>query len=354
MTAFDDIHPVDYLVETAIREIIPLGVHLDLTYRCDLACVHCYLKDRGRQELTLPEIERLLAELAELGTLFVVFSGGDPFVRPDLLDILQAAAHHRFCIRLITHGQAISDAMADELADLGLNRAYISVYHTDPRIHDRITGRVGSHARTLDGIRRLLARGIPVIIKCPVFKENADAARCMPGLVRSLRAELELSITIRAGNDRSTDLLELNLEQLDAVRTACASLEICGLGNEPGGSQWGERVCLAAHTSAYIGPDGTVQPCLDYEVSCGNIRQATFRDIWFGSPLLNELRALRRTDFKACLECPDLPWCRLCPAHAFHESGSPSGVATSSCREAAILRLAMAERKQRKATRGDP
>ena len=93
-------HARAYLVQRAQEHLVPLGVHIDVTYRCDLDCVHCYLSDRDRDELSLEEYEALFDELRELGTLFLLVSGGEIFHRPDGLAILQAARERRFELRI--------------------------------------------------------------------------------------------------------------------------------------------------------------------------------------------------------------------------------------------------------------
>jgi MoaA/NifB/PqqE/SkfB family radical SAM enzyme len=75
----------------ALRLGIPLGVQLDLTYRCNERCIHCYLDHDDHGEMTLAEITALLDQLADAGVFFLTISGGEIFLRPDLFDILEHA-----------------------------------------------------------------------------------------------------------------------------------------------------------------------------------------------------------------------------------------------------------------------
>ena len=95
---------------------------------------------------------------------------------------------------------------------------------------------------------------------------------------------------------------------------------------------------MAGHASAYLAPDGTVQPCLDYEESAGNIRDQSFTEIWKTSPLLAHLRTLRRQHFTGCKSCDNYSVCGLCPALAARETGDPTGSAPSKCRETTAVR----------------
>lgn len=346
--------PYDYLVEVAFQDTIPLGWHVDLTYRCDLSCSHCYLEDRRRRELTLEEYEVFFAELAELGCLYLLVSGGDLFVRRDALDILWAASRHRFDMSLISHAMAIDDRVARELAQMGVRSVNVSVYHTDPEIHDRVTRRKGSFHRTLAGIRRLRENGVGVAIKCPVMEINRGAEAVMPALAEELGAILALSPVMRGGNDGTDDLLALNMD-LDGKANVydCIFSGVRELKELPHYGE-DERTCLAGHGSGYLGPDGTVQPCLDYEETAGNIRETSFAEIWRSSPLFLKLRGIRRGSFRGCTSCENFGFCGLCPALAARETGDPTGSAPSRCRETTAMRYAF-ERKQaeREAARVD-
>ncbi|MCA9562821.1 MAG: radical SAM protein [Myxococcales bacterium] len=345
MQRFDASHPYFYLMEVAFEDTIPLGWHVDLTYRCDLACVHCYLEDRKREELTLEEYEQFFADLAEAGCLYLLISGGDIFVRKDALDILWAAARHRFDMTLITHAMAIDDYTADQIAEMGIRLVATSVYHTDPEIHDRVTLREGSFERTIAGLRRLKERGVQISIKCPIFDINAGAEKTIPALAEELGAVLQLAPIIRGGNDGSDKLLSLNMD-LDGKANVydCLFSEWERLEAMPKFSAE-QRTCLAGHASGYLSPDGTIQPCLDYERSAGNIREQRFSEIWKHSPLLNRLRGIRRKDFGGCNSCDNNSFCSLCPALADRETGDPTGSAPSKCRESTAIRYAF-DRKE--------
>ena len=89
------------LISQAIEMALPVSIHWDLTWRCDHKCVHCYLTDREQPELSYDECVRILDELVEAGTLTLLFSGGDPFLRPDAIDILRAARARDFVEELV-------------------------------------------------------------------------------------------------------------------------------------------------------------------------------------------------------------------------------------------------------------
>src|SRR5947209_16063540 len=96
----------------ALQLGVPLNVHLDVTYRCNERCVHCYLDHDDHGEMTLAEIRTLLHQLAEAGVLFLTLSGGEVFMRMDFLEILAYARHLEFCVKLKTNGFMIREKEA--------------------------------------------------------------------------------------------------------------------------------------------------------------------------------------------------------------------------------------------------
>src|SRR3984893_15083245 len=98
---------------------IPLSVQLDLTYRCNERCVHCYLDHDDHGEMTTAEIKHLLDEMAEAGVFILTLSGGEIFLRKDFFDILEYARDLTFCIKLKTNAVLIREEQAARIRDLG-------------------------------------------------------------------------------------------------------------------------------------------------------------------------------------------------------------------------------------------
>jgi MoaA/NifB/PqqE/SkfB family radical SAM enzyme len=88
--------------EKALRLNIPLSVQLDLTYRCNERCVHCYLDHDDHGEMTTSEIKDVLDQLAEAGVFFLSLSGGEPFMRRDFFDLLEHARRLLFNVKVFT------------------------------------------------------------------------------------------------------------------------------------------------------------------------------------------------------------------------------------------------------------
>lgn len=314
---------------------VPLGVHLDVTYRCDLACVHCYLTERRRKELTLDEYRALFDELRSLGTLFLLVSGGEIFHRPDGLQILREACARRFEVRIITHGGHIDTDVAAELADMGVRVVAMSIYAASAGPHDAITRVEGSWERTVAAARNLRAVGVPVLFKCVLTNRNPDVAREMRELAAELGVGIEFSVDIKGDNVGSDALMDLGMDLDHRVESfSCVYPELVGRDALPVFLAE-SHTCLAGNASCYISPDGSVQPCLDWEEVAGNVRDQSFGDIWRGSDVFLRARGIRRGSFGGCSSCENFDHCSLCPARSLREAGSTTAPAPSKCRETA-------------------
>src|SRR2546428_8570375 len=91
---------VDWLFRKTVALRIPLSVHIDLTMRCNERCIHCYRVIERRPELTTDELRALLDDVARAGTLYLTFSGGEIFLRQDLLELIEHAPRPPLHVRL--------------------------------------------------------------------------------------------------------------------------------------------------------------------------------------------------------------------------------------------------------------
>lgn len=115
---------------------IPYSAMFETNYRCNLNCVHCYVNlpagDREAQarEMTLPEIERILQELAEAGTLLLAITGGEPLLRPDWWKIYLLAKRMGFLVILFTNATLVTPEVADRFVEFSPYSIEISLYGT--------------------------------------------------------------------------------------------------------------------------------------------------------------------------------------------------------------------------------
>jgi len=103
---------MDRWIRETVNRHLPWSVHVDLTYRCNERCIHCYLDHEDHGEMSTAEIKNVLSQLAESGTLFLTFSGGEIFLRQDIFELIEFARDLHFDVSLKTNALLI-DAPAD-------------------------------------------------------------------------------------------------------------------------------------------------------------------------------------------------------------------------------------------------
>src|SRR5881409_926136 len=156
---------------------VPVQAMIELTYGCNLHCVHCDTDCYNRPELikremSYEEITRILDQLAAEGCLWVCFTGGEIFMRKDFLDIYAYAKQKGFLITLFTNGTLITEAIVDYLKEHPPFCIEISCHGATDETFDRITQVRGSFRRFLAGVRLLIERGLPIKIKTKVMTVN--------------------------------------------------------------------------------------------------------------------------------------------------------------------------------------
>jgi MoaA/NifB/PqqE/SkfB family radical SAM enzyme len=134
----------------ALKNNIPLSVQVDLTYRCNEQCTHCYLDHEDHGEMTTAEIKHLFDQLADAGVFFLTMSGGEILMRKDFFEILEYARALKFCVKLKTNAVLIREVEAERLRSLSVHSIQISIYSHRPEVHDAITKIPGSWKRSVN------------------------------------------------------------------------------------------------------------------------------------------------------------------------------------------------------------
>ena len=315
---------------------IPMSVQLDLTYRCNERCVHCYLDHDDHGEMTTDEIKHLLDEMAEAGVFILTLSGGEILMRKDFFEILEYARRLTFCIKLKTNAVLIREREAGRIRDLGVETIQVSIYSHRPEVHDAITLVPGSLKRSLAAIRFLKSQGLKVIIANVMMIQNAQDYAGVRALAEELGVEstLDPTVTPMMDGDRSTLNLGVDnsaLQSLFRDETLVGDVEeFCAVKPLQGEDALQSLPCSAGHTAAYVSPYGDVYPCVQFPLTCGNVRQERFLDIWRDSEQLKEVRAIRVKDLSGCSQCTHVTGCSRCPGLAYME-GNMRGPSTQDC-----------------------
>lgn len=341
---------------------IPLGVQLDLTYRCNERCVHCYLDHEDHGEMSTTEILGVLDQLAAAGVFFLTISGGEIFMRTDLFEIVEHARKLQFSVKLKTNAVMIRAAKAKRIAELGVESVQISLYSHDAATQDEITKLPGSFKRTIEGARFLRDAGVKVGFANVLMAQNADHYKQVQALADEMGVGYTVDATITPMMDGDRGIVDLNM---DPDRLAGIMHDTTLLGDQaervlapPSGPTPMEEAyrtlpCSAGHTACYISPYGDVFPCVQFPYKVGSVRESRFIDIWRDSPQLNEVRAIRVSDLQGCSSCVHGSSCTRCPGLAYLE-GNMRGPSIQDCEKSFARTGVPSKNLERKKLRSIP
>lgn len=327
---------LEEMTDKALALNIPLNVQLDLTYRCNEKCVHCYLDHNDHGEMTTAEIKHLLDEMAEAGVFVLTMSGGEIFLRRDFFEILEHARRLMFCVKLKTNAVLIREREAARLRDLDVESIQISIYSHRPEVHDAITLIPGSLKRSINAIRFLKSQGLKVIIANVLMTQNMQDYPGVRALAAELGVECTLDPTVTPMMDGNRSVLGLGVDVTtlrDVFRDSALVGDVdefCAIPAKAGESELDATPCSAGHSACYVSPYGDVFPCVQFPLPTGNVRKQRFIDIWRHSDEMNDVRSIRVKDLTTCPSCSHASTCTRCPGLAYME-GNMRGPSSQDC-----------------------
>jgi Fe-coproporphyrin III synthase len=148
----------------------------NVTRRCNLRCVHCYSRSEDRSyegELSFEEGKALIDDLAEFGSPVILFSGGEPLIRRDILDLIRYAAERGRRAVVSTNGTLITRSVAEKLKEIGLSYVGISLDGLE-EVHDAFRGMPGTFGRAMEAIANCQAVGLKVGLRFTINKRNVQ------------------------------------------------------------------------------------------------------------------------------------------------------------------------------------
>lgn len=323
-----------------------LAVHWELTYRCNERCTHCYLDvmppgAKVPGELTTEEAQRVIDELALLGALTITFSGGEAFVRDDIIEIAQYARRKGFAVRFYTNAILINEELADKITAVKPVVVEVSLYSTSPEVHDSITQIPGSFQLTTRAIGLLRERGVKCVIKTPLMKENIEDFDSFSEFAREkgVRFNYDTTIVPKHTGDPSPLKHRPDDDQFLAFLRQRITPEHWKL--LPYDESF--RFCGIGMNSLTISPYGEVYTCVGARVSAGNVREESISRIWQESPVWEESSSLTLAALPVCATCELREFCVRCHGTAAFEDGDMLGCSSVAFREARLRRQAYFE-----------
>lgn len=333
-------------------ERTPVEVAIEVTRRCPLSCQHCYnnlpmgdLAARNR-ELTKEEYESIFAELADMGVIWLLFTGGEVFGRKDFLEIYTSAKKKGFLITIFTNGILINEKIADYLREYPPFCTEITLYGRTRETYEALTQLPGSFDRCMRGIELLLDRGVPLKLKTVGTKINRHEVIAMKQFAeQDLGLEFKFDSLINPRIDCSHAPLAVRLSPEEVVALDLhwpnvaaehRSLLLKELSAPPDPLST-VYACGGGITSFAIDPYGRMSICVISQQDTYDGRQGSVREGW--DKFLLKVRQRERTRPSKCSHCRIQSVCSMCPANGELENSDPESPVEFLC-EVAHLRAA--------------
>ena len=301
----------------------PLRMDLALTFRCQNNCVHCYAGGpHETTELTTEQLKEVIDRLQKIGVFILTFTGGEPTLREDLVELQLYAQNSGMVTGLVTNGRRLKDkGYVEKLEQAGLDFVQVTLESHKPGIHDLMTAAKGSWKETVAGIKNVVPSHIYVTTNTTLSKYNAAEFLETMDFLKELGIAAfgcnSLIYSGKAGEIAEKFALPLDTlnELLPKIRDKANQLGLKFLWYTP--TQYcrfdpiklglGVKSCTAANINMCVGPNGDVYPCQSYFESLGNILKDDWQKIW-NSPLAVSIRKREYAEPK-CKDCPQLQIC---------------------------------------------
>lgn len=323
----------------------------EVTRSCNLACRHCRAEAHPHPyegELDTGEAKSLIDAFREVGDPIIIFTGGDPMMRPDVYELVAHAKSRKHICAFAPNGTLITAENAARLKECGVDRCSISIDGADAISHDAFRGMPGAFAASMRGIGHLKTAGVPFQINTTVTRDNLGSFKKIFQLCQEIGASAwHIFLLVPMGRGSGLADQVISAREYEEVlhwfydfrkttdmqlKATCAPhyyrilrqrahAEQVEVSPKNFGLDAMTRGCLGGTGFCFISHRGQVQPCGYLELDCGNVRQTPFPQIWRESEIFRNLRNPARYEGK-CGVCEYQRVCGGCRARAMSISGN--------------------------------
>jgi len=320
----------------------PVNVTWEVTYACNLSCIHC-VSDSGRKkygELTTEQCLQVIDTMSAMKVFQFNIGGGEPFMREDFLDLMDYSHEKGIVTCISTNGTLIDDEVAGRLAHK-LVYMQVSLDGATPASNDAIRGK-GSFRKALNALEFLRKRDIEVSVNTVLTKLSFPELDALVDLAASFGAKLRISRFRPSGRGKKNwSQLNVSREQMLSFSDWLSLHMVVSTGDSffsvshEDRRSLGLNMCGACKLTCCVSPLGEVYPCAflqEREFLAGKLPVESFAEIWENSPIFHSFRDL---EIKSCESCVRFDFCHGgCPAIAYHTQrrlGLPDPECLANC-----------------------
>lgn len=318
----------------------------ELTYRCSEMCIHCYNPGATRnneetshranvKELSMEDYKRIIDDLYESGLVKVCLSGGDPFSKDFVWELIDYLFIKGIAVDVYTNGQSIVKDVK-RLANYYPRLVGVSIYSGIAADHDAITRIPGSWAKSMQVIKELHELAVPMNLKCCIMQTNLHSYYMVADLAKEYGAipQYEINITESNDGDICAKQLRLTEKQLQVIlRDNNLALYVGKEAPNYGGMKRDLSLCScgAGGTGFCMSPNGELRGCVAFTQIYGSLQEQSISFILENSSTLKEWRSAVIADYTECGRYDYCDYCNLCAGVNYTEHGDFRKPAETNC-----------------------
>ncbi|MDD5245902.1 MAG: radical SAM protein [Candidatus Omnitrophica bacterium] len=317
------------------KDHYPWFGQLEITYRCNLDCLHCYCQgsQARSRELSTSRWKKIISDISKEGCIYLTFSGGEPLVRKDFWELYVYAKSKGFLISIFTNGQAFDRKGFKILEKQPPHMVEITLNGITKKTYEKISGVKGSYEKVMATIREFKARALPLVIKTnlmqvnmaevPRIKDFTDKLLGKPG--GKYYFKYDPMIYPRLNGDITPCRQRLSFDQLKKISRQDPDIwqEYCqGMHRDVAkAAQRGDSLypCNSWKKRFLIDPYGRLKFCEFFDKFSSDLKTTSFRR-GFYEVFPQVLNQCFKTQSK-CRDCRLREFCYNCPARAYLETG---------------------------------
>lgn len=311
-----------------IRQRVPALGSIELTHRCNLRCIHCYLDTpaEDHQELTTSQWLAIIDQIAAAGCLNLLITGGEPLLRHDFAEIYQHAKRKGMLVTIFTNGTLINEPILELFGDLPPYAIEITLYGASQKTYESITRVPGSFAKCMQGVRNIKKTNLRLNLKTILMKTNQHELAEIRAVAHELDVGFRLDSAIFPRMDGDPAPIKLRVPPPEAVSIEFADpqrlLEWQEFFHQMQDTPEEDKLftCGAGLTTFHVDSTGNLSPCLMVRDPAYNLLQGSFNKGW--NEIISQIRKIKVGEKYLCNQCEKRFICNLCPGFSLLDQGS--------------------------------
>lgn len=303
----------------------PYSVLFELTAKCNMSCIHCYLKKHhiDKDYISFNRVKDIIDILYDNGILFLTFTGGDVFMRPDFMDIYMYAKRKGFFVEIFTNGELMIEN------DIEIFKKYpplmidISLYGSDEQKYFEVTGRKNAFEKVINNCKKLKDAKVRFSLKTPLLKQTVDELGKMKKIANDLGVVFAYSFELIPTIDGDVSVIDYQLDyeimlqkefsDFNKLTEAERNIALSREYNKfiEGQDSFPLFICNVARNSFLIDYTGKICPCMKLRHRGKELTNDNFTKIWEEYSEYGKMKA--SSEYK-CSKCKARFQCSACPA----------------------------------------